>query len=118
AGVARRGANDLTERRAGDRAQLAGTAAALARLDRRARLGAVAVAVLARGDDLVGDLHGAAAGGLEQVDRGRGRDIAALRRVAAATPAAAAEDAAEAAGPEQRLEDVRNRAEAVEVRRH
>src|SRR5207253_4521287 len=44
ADVAGGGADDLPERRAGDDAQLTGPTAALARLDRRARLGAVPTA--------------------------------------------------------------------------
>ena len=64
-------AHHLPERRARRRLQLPGAAAALARLDRRARLGAVAVAVLAALDRLVGDLDGRAVRGLEQVDLDR-----------------------------------------------
>ena len=48
AAVAHGGAHDLAERRPRDRSQLAGALALRAGLDRRARLGAVAVAVLAQ----------------------------------------------------------------------
>ena len=54
ADVAVDGPHDLPERRARDRLQPARAAAALAGLDRRARLGAVAVAVLADVDRLEG----------------------------------------------------------------
>ena len=67
-------------------------AAALARLDRRAGLGAVAVAVLAAVDGLVGDLDLGAAVGLREVDLDGHGDVAALARAGAR---AAAERAAE-----------------------
>ena len=108
AAVADDGAHHLPEQRLADALQLPGAAAALARLDRRARLGAVAVAVLAAVDGLVGDLDRGAAGRLEQIDLDGDRDVGALRGGEARAAEAAAEE---------RVEEVADRAEALEVRR-
>ncbi len=83
AGVADDRAHHLPEGRAGHRLQLPGAAAALAGLDRGARLGAVAVAVLAALDRLEGDLDLGALGGL-RAGRSRPRR---RRRLPAAGPA-------------------------------
>ncbi len=95
-----------------DRLQLAGAAAALAGLDRRARLGAVAVAVLAALDRLVGDLDRRAARGLEQVDLDGRRATSPPGAGPRAPPKRATGAAAE-----ERVEQVADRAEGVEVRR-
>ena len=92
-----------------DGAQLAGAAAALAGLDRGAGLGAVAVAVLARLDRVVGHLDLDAARGLLERDLDLHADVAALH----GTRAAAA--AAERVAAEERVEDVAERAEAVRL---
>ena len=80
ADVADHRAHHLPERRTRRRLQLPGAAAALAGLDRRSGLGAVAVAVLAAVDRLEGDLHVRPASGFEQVDLHRHREVGALRR--------------------------------------
>src|SRR5205814_700516 len=72
-------------------------------------------AVLTQGDDLVGELDMRPVSSLGEVDLGRCADVAALHRPAAAE--AAPESALEPAATEERLEDVRHRAEALEVRR-
>ena len=97
--------HDLAEGRAADAAQDAVAAAALAGDDRRARLGAVAVAALAAVDRLVADVDRGAAGGVGEADVERDRDVAARWRARCARPA------------EERLEEVGDRAERVEVRR-
>ena len=79
-------AHHLPEGRARHGLQLPGAAAALAGLDRRARLGAVAAAVLAALDRLVGDLDAGALRGLREVDLDRDRDVAAGRRAAQRPP--------------------------------
>ncbi len=94
----------LAERGPRDGLQLSGSAAALARLDRRPRLGTVAVAVLAALDRLEGDLDGLALGGLEQLDLDGHRDVAARGR---AEPAAGA--------AEEGVEEISDRAEPIEV---
>ena len=115
ADVASRCAHHLSEWSARHRPELTGAAAARASLDRRARLGAVAVAVLAQRDDLVADVDFGPVRGFGQVDLGADADVAALDR-ATGPPAAATEGAAEsAAASEERLEDVRHRPEALEV---
>ena len=108
--VALDGAHDLPERRAGDRLQPPGAAAARARLDRRAGLRAVAVAALAAGDRVEAHLLRGAVRGLLERDVDGDRHVAALD----GHPAPAA---AERAGAEERVEDVAERAEAGEVRR-
>ena len=101
-------AHQLAERRPADGAQAAGAAAALAGVDRRARLGAVAVAVLAGVHELVGHL------GLHPARRLLERDLDLHRLVAALHAArSAAEAAAEGVTAEERVEDVGERAEAV-----
>ena len=80
AAVAQRGPHHLAERGPRDRLELAGALAARAGDDRRARLGAVAVAVLAADVGLVGDLDPLAARGLREVDADRDDDVAALDR--------------------------------------
>jgi len=112
--IADDGAHDLAEGRAGDRLQAPAAPALLAGLDRGARLGAVAAAVLAANDRLVGDREGTAGGGLCEVELELGADIAAGRGPPLAPEDAAAATAA--AGAEERLEDVAERAELVEVR--
>ena len=83
-------ADHLAEGRPRHLAQLAGAAAALAGGDRRPRLGAVAVAVLAGADDVVGDLAPHPGRHLGQLDLDRDHDVAARRRRAAAAEAEAA----------------------------
>src|SRR5206468_3459384 len=83
----------------------AGTRASGAGLDRRAGLGAVALAVVTPVDRLVGDLEGPAGRGLLEVELDRSGDISPRCRAALPTTA-----------PEERLEDVRDRSEGVEVR--
>ena len=91
------------------------------RLDRGSRLGAVAAAVLAHRDGVIGHLDGRAVGGLHERDLGADGDVAALdrgpepARPAAAEHPAAERAAAEAAAAEERLEDVGHRAEPLEV---
>ena len=87
ADVADHRAHHLPERRTRHRLQLSGAAAALAGLDRRSRLGAVAVAVLTALDRLEGDLHLRAVGSLDQVDLDRDRDVGARRRPGASADA-------------------------------
>ena len=119
ADVARGRSHHLTERSPRHGAQLAGPVAAGAGVDRRSGLGSVAIAVLAQDDRLVGDLHRVATGRLCQIDLGGDRDVAALDRAtatAASKRAGAAEGAAEPAAAEERVEDVRERSERVEVR--
>ena len=84
AAVAHRGAHELAERGPRDGLELAGAVAARAGDDRRPRLGAVAVAVLAAHLGLVGDLDPLAARRLREVDADRDDDVAALDRPAAA----------------------------------
>src|SRR5450755_2208187 len=112
ADVARGGAHDLPEGGPRDGPELAGAAAPLAGLDRGARLGAVAVTVLAARDHLIGDLDARAGGRLGKVDRGVDRHVASLDRAGGRRAAAA-----ERAAAEEGLEDVRHRAEGLEVRR-
>ena len=116
AGVADRGADELAEAGAGDALGLAGAVAGRAGDDRRARLGAVAAAGLAQHRRVVGDLDADPVRGLGEVDRGGDRDVAALHRARAAL-AAVAERGVEAAGPEERAEEVADRPEVLEVRR-
>ena len=101
ADVAGDAADHLPERRPRDLAQLAGAAAALAGGDRRPRLGAVAVAVLA-GADRVEATSRRPRGDLVELTRPRG--CRRRRRTAAAE--------ADARLPPKRLEDVVDRAEA------
>src|SRR5262249_27140173 len=101
-------AHDLSERRPRHGLQHAGAAAAVARDDRRAGLGAVAVAVLAGVDGLEAELHLGVGGGLRERDLRADRDVAALHRPAAG---GRAERAAE-----EGVEEVGDRAEALEVR--
>ena len=69
-------------------------------------------------DRLVADLDLGPAGRLDEVDLGRHRDVAALHRTRGPAATAHAEQVAErATAAEERLEDVRHRAERVEVRR-
>src|SRR5205807_3266300 len=103
-------AHQLSERRPRDRTKLAGSAAARARLDRRARLGAVAVAARAGLHRVVLDVLRNRGGGLLERDLHADRRVAALHRAAA--PAAEQRIAAE-----EGVEDVRERAEALEARR-
>jgi hypothetical protein len=113
--IAQRGPHHLAEARALDRLDLARAVAARAGHDRRARLGAVAAAGLARRGRVVGDLDGRPARRLRQVDRHAEHDVAALHRAAA--HARPAERGVEAALPEERAEEVRDRPEALEVGR-
>ena len=76
-------AHDLPEGRARHRLQHAGAAAALAGDDRRAGLGAVAVAALAGVDGLEAELDLGAGRGLRERDLGADGDVAALHRAAA-----------------------------------
>ena len=108
AAVAHGGADELPERGARDRAQLAGAVAARARLDRRARVGAVAATVLADVHPVEVDVDGRATRGLLERHLHRDGDVAAVR---GASPHAAAEQRVTA---EERVEDVRERAEALE----
>ena len=87
-------------------------AAARARLDRSPGLGAVAVAVLAQCHGVEPDLGGGAGRRFGEGQLDRRRNVAALDR---APGTAAAEYVAESA-PEERLEDVGDRTEALEVR--
>src|SRR5215203_3771950 len=92
ADVAGDAADHLPERRSRHLSQLAGAAAALTGRDRRARLGAVAAAVLAAGDDVVGDFAPGAGGDLRQLDLHRQGDVApGCRPATAAAEATAAE---------------------------
>src|SRR5262249_14424345 len=75
-------AQHLPERRGRDRLQDALAAAALAGHDRRAGLGAVAVAVLAGVDGLEAELDLGVGRGLRQGDLGADGDVAALHRAA------------------------------------
>jgi hypothetical protein len=111
AGIAHLGADDLPEGGARDRSQLAGPVAPPAGVDRRAGLGAVAIARLAHPHALVLDLHGGAARSVVQAHLGLHRDVAALH--GALTAAAGAERVAAA---EERVEDVAERAESLERR--
>ena len=106
ADVADRGAHELAEARARDRLQLAGPMAARARDDRRPGLGAVAVAALAAHVGLELDLDRLAARGLRQVDPDRDDDVRALH-LAGTLSAAGAERVVEAAGAEERREQIR-----------
>src|SRR4051794_8999653 len=106
--------HELAEARAGNGLDLAGALAARAGDDRRARLGPVAVAVVAQDLGLVGDLDGRSVRGVGELDTRRHDDVAALDPAALA---AGAERRIESAGAEERREDVRERAEALEVRR-
>src|SRR5208282_1650990 len=67
--VANDGPHDLTERRLRDGLELARTLAARAGLDRRPGLRAVAGALLAAVNPVVGDLERAAGRGLGELDR-------------------------------------------------
>jgi hypothetical protein len=101
---------NLPERRPAHGLEDAVAAAAPAGLDRRSGLGAVAVAALAAVDDLVRD-----------VDRGARRRLLELDldldgRVTAAARRRRAEATAAEAAPEERVEEVGDRAEALEVR--
>ncbi len=104
-------AHDLAEGRAADRLQQPRATAALARRDRRARLGAVAVAALAGVDRLEVQLDRRAARRLRELDVGADRDVRALGR-------AGARRGAEASAAEEGVEEVGDRAEALEVRPH
>jgi hypothetical protein len=108
ADVALDGPHDLAERGARDGLQAPLSPAALARLDRGPGLGAVAVARLAALHGLERQLDLRAAGGVGERDVRLDGDVAAL-----GGPAAAAAPAAE-----ERVEEVGDRAEAVEVRPH
>src|SRR4051794_537303 len=112
AGIARVRAHQLPERRARHAAELAGATTALAGLDRRAGLGAVAVAVLAGVDGVVLDGHLSAMRGVDEGYPDGYGNVAALRRTARASTEGAAERIAAA---EERVEDVRERAEASEA---
>src|SRR5205823_3588986 len=101
---------DLAERRARHRLQPAAAPAARTGLDRRPRLGAVAVAALAARDRVIGDLLRDAVRGLVERDLDGHGDVAALH---GHPPPAAAEGAR----AEEGVEDVAQRAEAREVRR-
>jgi hypothetical protein len=107
AAIADHRSDHLAEHRLADRTQLARAPAALAGLDRRARLGAVAVAVLATVDRVVGDLNRRPVGGVHQIDLDRHGGVIALGRGEAAAGAAT----------EEGVEEVADRAEALEVRR-
>src|SRR5206468_5313149 len=98
----------LSERRPGDRLEAAGSGAARARLDRGARLGPVALAVVAPVDRLVGDLEGPARGRVRQIEVDRGGDVG--------PPGRAAPAPAGAPTAEERLEEVADRPEGVEAR--
>ena len=80
ADVAHHRSHHLAERRARGGLQLPRAAAALAGLDRGPRLGAVAVAVLAAVDRLIGDLHRLAVSRLDQIHFDRDGDVGARRR--------------------------------------
>ena len=73
--------------------------------------------MLAQLHGLVADLDLGAAGRLGELDLGRDRDVAALDRAAGAAAAHPEQVAERAAAAEERLEDVRDRAERLEVRR-
>src|SRR5262249_32317650 len=107
ADIAGDAADHLAERRPRHLAQLAGAAAAVAGLDRRPRLGAVAMAVGADDDRVVGQLAPGPGGALVEGHLALGEDAAARRRAAASTAERAAEGLAE-----EGLEDVVDRAEA------
>ena len=90
-------------------AKLTGAVAVGAGLDRRPGLCAVAAAVLARRDGVVGDLDRGAVGGLDERDLGPDGDVAALdgaSRPAAPEDPAAKGPAAKASAAEEGLEDV------------
>jgi hypothetical protein len=114
-------ADDLTERRAGHRADLPGPLTATAGLDRRPRLGAIAAAVLTQRDGVEGDLDLRTVGRLGKRDPGRGGDVRALHRSSRPAATAPAErrgkPAQTSATTEERLEDVIDRAESVHVGR-
>ena len=101
----------LAERGPADGAELAGTLAFGAGLDRRARLGAVAVAVLTPLNGLEGNLHLGALGGLEQGEVGPHGHVGAGGGPSGTSPAKRPPAA------EERLEDVSYRAKALEVGR-
>ena len=104
--VADHRAHHLPEHRARHGLQLTGAATPLARLDRCARLGAVAVAVLAAVDRLEGDVQLGAVGRFEQVELDRDCHVAALSGTSVPGGTAA----------EERVEEVGDRSEAIEVR--
>jgi hypothetical protein len=110
--------DDLPERRARHRLQDACAAAALARDDRRPGLGAVAVTDLAAVHRLEAERHRRAARGIGERDLGADGDVGALHRAhpSGPGPGPGAEAPAEAAAAEERLEEVGDRAEALEVR--
>src|SRR4029453_13304507 len=83
------------------------------RLDRRARLGAVAAAALAGVHEPVGHVNGDAGGGLGGGDSPLPGDCPPLAAPAAAAP----ERGPERVAAEERVEDVGERAEAVGLRR-
>src|SRR5262249_9177210 len=113
ADVAGDAAHDLPERRARHRLQHARAATALAGLDRRAGLGAVAVAALARLDRLEGQLELLAGRRLLERDLRAHRDVAAGPRAVAGCARGPESHAAE-----ERVEQVADRAERAEVRAH
>jgi hypothetical protein len=104
-------ADDLAERRAGHALQPARAAAALAGLDRRARLGAVAVALRAALDRLELDLDLGLLGDVGELEL----DRRAMSPPPRGPAAPAAEDAA-APAAEERVEDVRQAAERARSR--
>src|SRR5581483_2652007 len=114
--VARGGAHHLPERRTGDDAELAAAPAPRAGLDRRTRLGAVAVAGLAQRDGVIGQLDTGSARRLRELDLHRLGDVATLKRAAGA-PTRAEDVAKRARASEERLEDVGHRPEPFEVGR-
>src|SRR4051794_21862473 len=118
ADVAGRLAHDLPERRAAHRLQDAHAAAALARDDRRARLGAVAVTDVAEVDRLEAELDARAGRRVGERDLDLHPDVAALRGAGRLAHAAAATaEAAPERPAEERVEEVGDRAEALEIRR-
>src|SRR4029077_2748778 len=80
ANVAHDAAHDLAERRAADRLKRTRPLAARARLDRRARLGGVAVAARAQLDRLEAELDGRPRQRLGERDRLGDPDVATLAR--------------------------------------
>src|SRR4029077_8554317 len=102
-------AHHLPERRSLARLKLSSAAAALAVLDRRSRLGSVSVAVLAAVDRLVGNLQLGSMRRFDQVHLDGHRHIAAWRRTRASPESATA--------AEERVEQVSDRAEGVEIGR-
>ena len=108
ADVAHHRAHHLPEGGAGRRLELPGTTTAVARLDRRPRLGAIAAAALASRDRIESDLYPGAASGFEQADLDRHRDVFARGGTGTGREHAAAEEG---------VEQIADRREAVEVGR-